>query len=220
MGCCCVTGFKGWSSVAAFIAGAGVVGIGAWMTRTPAPSSLRDVLPAAFVQPEMDEKAMMEMMEKLGAPGEHHKKLADMVGTWDAKCEFMGMDGKMTTTMGSCTNKWILGGRYIMSEFKGTFDGKPFEGIGIQGYDNATNKYVNLWLDTMSTTYLATSGSFDDAGKVLTQSGSCDMPMVGKCDFRMVSTVVSKDEHKFEMHQAMGGAPESLAGTITYTRKK
>ena len=39
----------------------------------------------------MDEKAMMEMMQKLATPGEAHKKLDPLIGTWDSKVK-MWMD--------------------------------------------------------------------------------------------------------------------------------
>ena len=60
----------------------------------------------------------------------------------------------------------LLGGRYIVEEFKSDFMGMPFEGRLIQGYDNLTQQYWSLWTDSMSTGYWISHGTETSPGKV------------------------------------------------------
>src|SRR5262245_48240138 len=64
--------------------------------------------------PAMDEKAMMEMMTKAATPGDAHKKLEPMIGTFDAKVK-MWMDPSKPAeeSAGTSENSWVLGNRFI-----------------------------------------------------------------------------------------------------------
>src|SRR5216683_6542372 len=106
-----------------------------------------------------DEKAMMEMMQKAATPGEAHKKLDAMVGTFDTKV-MMWMDPSKPPeeSTGVSENKWVLGDRYVEMRYTGTFMGQPFSGLGYQGYDNVTGNYVGTWMDTASTGMMTSSG--------------------------------------------------------------
>ena len=46
------------------------------------------------------------------------------------------------------TMRPILGGRFIMHEYKGSFGGKPLEGIAIYGFHLGLGKYQAAWLDS------------------------------------------------------------------------
>src|SRR6185503_17573914 len=77
-----------------------------------------------------EEKAMMDAWMKYATPGEAHKMLGNMVGTFDTKVTSWMQPGEppMVST-GVSENKWVLGGRYIQQSFTGSFMGQPFEGI-------------------------------------------------------------------------------------------
>lgn len=45
--------------------------------------------------------------------------------------------------------KMVLDGRFPYQEFNGQMMGQPYNGIGMDGYDNITKKYVTAWFDTM-----------------------------------------------------------------------
>jgi hypothetical protein len=80
--------------------------------------------------------------------------------------------GEPIVSSGSSTYKWVLGGRYLQSQHTGDFGGVPFEGMGIDGYDNAQKEYFSLWFDNTGTGFMSIKGhpSFD--GKGLTYSGT------------------------------------------------
>src|ERR1700693_2692208 len=126
-------------------------------------------------KPPMDEKTAMEMMQKLATPGEGHKRLDVLVGSWTAKAS-MWMDPSKPPQMteGTSEQKWVLGGRFLEQRFEGQMMGGPFSGLGYTGYDNYKKQYLSTWMDTLGTATLVLTGTFDKAGKILTSSGKMD----------------------------------------------
>jgi hypothetical protein len=106
-------------------------------------------------------------------------------------------------------------GAYLQSTYKGDFMGQPFEGLGLLGFDVKEKKYVNLWMDTMSTTYMASAGEMDPAAKTLTFKGTFPDPVTGKAmPYRMVTKIVDENQHVFSMYGVKEGK-EALEMEIT-----
>jgi hypothetical protein len=170
----------------------------------------------------MDEKAMMEMWQKMATPSDAHKKLDVLAGTWNVK-NTMWMDPSKPpeVTEGTSENTWVLGGRYIEQRYDGKLMGQPFSGIGYTGYDNYKKKYIGTWMDTASTAILTTTGSFDKAGKILTATGKMDDFATGKVTtLREKTTFVSNDETLFEMWGPGPDGKEYKMLELRSTRKK
>ena len=170
----------------------------------------------------MDQKAVMEMMMKLAAPGEAHKKLDVMIGTWQVKNSMWMAPGQPPmVSEGTSEHKWVLGGRFIEQRFEGTFMNMPFSGLGYTGYDNYKKKYLSVWMDTAGTTIMNTAGAFDASGKALTSWGRVDDPSIGKVVLvRDKMTIVSKDELLFEMWSPGPDGKDFRMMEIRYTLKK
>src|SRR5437868_7039824 len=93
---------------------------------------------------KMDMQKRMETYQKLAAPGEPHKQLASLAGSWTTKTKmWMEPNQPPTESTGSCEQKVILDGRFLQQECTGEMMGGPFTGIGVTGYDNQTKKYVS-----------------------------------------------------------------------------
>jgi len=169
-----------------------------------------------------DEKAMMEAMQKAATPGEAHKKLEPLIGTFDVKVTMWTDPGKPPqASTGIAEDKWALGNRYVEERFEGTFMGQPFSGIGYTGYDNVKKKYVSSWMDTASTGIVMTTGSSDPSGKAMNMSGTMDDPMTGKAQkFTEKLTVTDNDHHTLEMWGAGPDGKNHKMMEIQYTRKK
>lgn len=167
---------------------------------------------------------MAEMMKKaamIGAPGEAHKVLDALVGNWTAKIEFwMSPDAPPAVSNGTAESTWILGGRFVQEKFKGEVMGKPYEGLGITGYDNIKKQYLSVWLDDMHTSIYTSKGEAGEGGKVITFTGRADCPVTDEKDIPMkqVIRIVDADTHIFEMYDSRRG--DAKAMQITYTRKK
>lgn len=173
----------------------------------------------------MDEKAMQAAMEKMAEPGPMHKWLAALEGDWQAEVKEMGMDGKWTTSKGEMNYKMVHGGRFLELTFKGRAHGKFFYGGGVMGYNNASKQFESAWYSSMQSGLMLMYGQPDKDGKVLTLKGECDSPMGdAKSPMREVITIVSKDQHRFEMYTMMPGADGKMAEAkimeINYTKGK
>ena len=166
----------------------------------------------------------MEMMMKLATPGEAHKKLDVLVGTWNAK-NTMWMDPDPSKqpmiSEGVSEHKWVLGGRFLEQSFEGKFMDMPFSGIGYTGYDNYKKRYLGVWMDTAGTTIMNTTGSFNASGKIMRSTARMDDFTTGKVvTIRENLTIVSNDEVKLEMFGPGPDGKEYRMMEIVYTRKK
>lgn len=169
------------------------------------------------------QKAAMDVMMRAGTPGDAHKKLNAMAGTFDTKVKmWMEPGAPPMESTGKAVNEWVLGGRWLQQRFDGTMMGMPFSGIGYTGYDNIRQMYVGTWMDNMSTSYMTSSGGGPDrSGKIWTFNGMGMDPMSGESvSFDEKITVTDNDHHLFEMY---GPGPDGNVFKmmeISYTRKK
>ena len=180
-------------------------------------------------QPSAEEmKKMMEVMMEMGKPGENHKLLAELVGSWTYTLK-MYMDpttGKPSESKGTAVRKAVMDGRYFIADVTGKFqmpgkDGKMtdmnFKGMAVEGYDNVKKKFVCSWIDNVSTMIMNAEGSYDAASKTFTYNADCEMMPGMKMKVREVVKVVDKDHHTFEWYEDKGQG-ESKTMEISYTR--
>lgn len=168
---------------------------------------------------KMDMQAMMEKFEKQGTPGEPHKRLASMEGSWNTKTKsWMEPNKPPMETAGRCEQKMILGGRFLKQKCSGDMMGKTFEGVGLTGYDNQTKKYTSTWMDSMSTTLHVMEGASGD-DNTITQEGQYTCPIRGEMKLRSVTKMVDQNTNIFEMYGTDKSGQEMKMMEITYTRK-
>lgn len=168
------------------------------------------------------QKAAMDAMMKAATPGEAHKKLNAMAGTFDVKVKsWMEPGAPAMEWTGKSVNEWVLGGRWLQQRFDGTFMNMPFSGIGYTGYDNIRQMYVGTWMDSMSTSVMTSSGSVPEGGKTWSFSGMMMDPMSREAvNVDEKITVTDNDHHVLEMY---GPGPDGMnfkMMEISYTRHK
>ena len=197
---------------------------------SPASPSASPAATAAGQPSAADMQKMMEQMMELGKPGENHKLLAEMAGSWSYTMKMM-MDpttSKPSESKGTATRKAIFDGRYFTFDVSGKFqmpgkDGKPvdmnFKGKATEGYDNVKKKFISSWIDNMSTMMMNSEGTYDADTKTFTYNAQCEMMPGMPVKMREVIKVVDKDHHTFEMYEDRG-AGETKTMEINYTRKK
>ena len=183
------------------------------------------VLGSAAMLPAQDsanEKAMMEAWQKAATPGESHKKLEALVGTFDAKVRSTIDPSKPPEdSTGTSVNTWVLGGRYVQQEFDGSFMGEPFNGIGYTGYDNVQKKYLSVWMDTAGTGMMWMTAAADKTGKTISGSARIWDPMTQKpATVESKLTVTDNDHHTFELWGKAPNGRQIKLMEIQYTRKK
>ncbi len=168
----------------------------------------------------MDPQAMMEVYTKLAAPGEQHKQLASLAGSWTTKTkEWMEPNKSPTESTGSAEMKMLLDGRFLQQELTGQMMGQPFSGIEITAYDNLLKKYVTSWMSTMGTGIFMMEGTASPDGKTITLKGRHAEPGGGYMKHRAIWKIVDNNTQTFDMYGTHPGGKEWKMMEMTYTRK-
>jgi Protein of unknown function (DUF1579) len=171
--------------------------------------------------PSAEEKAAMDAMMKAATPGEAHKKLDAMVGTWDSKVKmWMAPGAPPAESGGTSVNQWVLGGRYLEQRFTGNFMGMPYSGLGYTGYDNVKQQYFGTYMDNMGTGVSNSTGKMDGANR-WTFTGSMPDPVTGKdAPFEQHMVMTDNDHVTFDMWSPGPDGKMAKIMEITYVRKK
>jgi hypothetical protein len=143
--------------------------------------------------PEID----MVEWERIATPGEHHAHLGLLAGNWRTQAKIWPAPGEPPeTATGTIRAEWTLGGRFLLMSYQGEFMGAPFQGVSFEGYDNAAEHYVSVWMDTMGTAINQFIGHCEQEGRVRTMISEYDDPLTGlPMKTRGVTTIV--DPNRF-----------------------
>ena len=91
---------------------------------------------------------MSEKFEASKTSGAHYQ-LSRLVGDWEGTARTWFEPDKIADESPvSGTMRLILGGRFIMHEYQGSFGEKPVEGIAIYGYHLGLQRFQSAWLDS------------------------------------------------------------------------
>ena len=147
-------------------------------------------------------------------PGPEHALFKEWEGDWDAIISTGGAESK-----GAVTSTVALNGLWLLDSLKAEFGGMAFEGRGATSYDAAKKKYVNVWIDSMSTSPMISEGTYDKAKKTLTLSGT--MPMPDGTSMKVSQTTITKDADTrvFSLKGAGPDGKEMEMIQVTYKRR-
>ena len=170
---------------------------------------------------KMDMQKVMDIYKKVGTPGEPHKLLARLEGTWTTRVRSWGdPDSPPQESTGTAERKLILDGHYLREEYRGDMMGIPFVGISLVGYNNHTKKYESTWCDSMSTAIFKFEGTASKDGRIITQECTFDDPVRGPALWRTVTRIKDDNTTEFEMYLTPKGKKEEKMMEMTYTRKE
>ncbi len=148
----------------------------------------------------MENPEYMQAMMEAGMPGEEHTELTKGVGYWNVTgTHWMTPDGEGIPMEATATVKELFGGRYITQEFKMSWEGMPFEGMLIMGFNKNNGEYFNMWIDNMSTGYSIATGYEDEEGAIHMHGTAYDPLAPGGRPFRTVTWDVSDNEFVMQM---------------------
>lgn len=137
--------------------------------------------PKMDLPPGMTEADMKACMEA-ATPGEKHQQLAKDVGTWSGKATMWATAGA-EPTKSDCTSTVtpIMDGRFIKCEMAGNFEGMgPFNGFGLYGFDNVSQKFQCTWIDNCTTGMMTGTGEASSDGKTMTWTYTGNCPLTKK----------------------------------------
>ena len=170
---------------------------------------------------KIDFEKIMEIYRKVGTPGEQHKLLAKLEGSWTTRSRGWMEPGKPPVeSSGTCEQRMVLNGHYLRQEYAGDMMGQPFTGINFLGYDNHTGKYVSVWLDSMSTGIYYFVGAASADGKTITQDCDYDDPVRGPSLWRTVTRIRDDNTVEFAMFLTPKGGKEEKMMEMTIARKE
>jgi len=146
--------------------------------------------------------------------------LTKWVGNWEATIESTGRDGKPVTNSAKATAK-LSGGRWLVTDFDGTFMGAPFIGHEVIGYDPVAKKYVLNWVDSMATSFATGEGLYNPQTKTLTLTVTARDDSTGKMTtWRQVDIWKDADHHDWTLRTISAkDAKEQIQMTIRYHRQ-
>jgi len=165
-----------------------------------------------------DQQEMMKKWQEYMTPGTVHQGFAKMAGNWKATVTMFDPSGQQMQSEGTVVYETILGGRYLKSSFKGTMMGMPFEGMGVDAYDNATKEYISTWVDNMGTGLMYLKGKWDDASKSIIYTGTMVDPMSGKDQPSKTISKMVDDNHVVQTMFNIVNGQEVKSMEIAYSR--
>ncbi|HUJ25033.1 MAG TPA: DUF1579 domain-containing protein [Myxococcales bacterium] len=168
-----------------------------------------------------EDQKMMEKYMKAATPGPEHQAMAKMAGKWKLQVtSWMKPGAPPMKSEATAEYRAILGGRYLEQEVHGDMGGAPFEGRGIEGYDNVTRTRFASWVDNMATSApMVTRGKCAVTAKTCTLKGKFVDPIAGK-EMSVTETVTVTDDNNFRFEMA-GPGPDGKpykSLEIVYTR--
>ena len=169
----------------------------------------------------LDMQEMIATYQKMAMPGEQHKLLTGLAGSWTTKTkEWMDPQKPPVESIGSSDGKVLLGGRFLQQESSGSMHGEPYVGIWTIGYDNLLNRYVSTWIATMGTGIFQMDGTASADGKTITFTGQHAELGGGQMAHRAIWKIVDNNTQEFVMYGTHHGGQEMKMLETVYTRKQ
>ena len=163
------------------------------------------------------DKAMMDY----ATPGENHKWLASMNGTWDADMTmWMYPDSPAMHTKGVAVYTMNPDGLHQESVHTADMGPMKFEGRSVMAYDNVKKVFVSTWYDNFGSGIMISEGTYDAATKTYTAKGKGVDPVQGKeVEMREVTKFVDDNTMQMEMFCTKDGK-ETKAMELTAKRRQ
>ena len=144
----------------------------------------------------------MAKCEAAATPGANHQRLAADAGVWTGKTKmWMAPNTPAMESTCSSTITPILDGRFVKCVMKGDMMGMPFQGFGVYGFDNVTQKFQATWIDNCSTGIMQGTGELASSGDTMTWTYKYTCPVSNKpVTMREVQKTTGKDTKFIEMY--------------------
>ncbi|MFH1754085.1 MAG: DUF1579 domain-containing protein [Candidatus Latescibacterota bacterium] len=170
---------------------------------------------------ELAQEAIDKSKAEASVPGEQHKHLAAMAGSWTYSGKiWMDPSGPPMEVTGTSEHTMIMQGRFLQQEGHSEFQGTEFAGFGLVGFNKMTNKLQSVWIDNTGTAMLIMTGTCDAEGKTFTSFGEFkDLMKSDMQKIKAVTKLTGPDEMVDEMFLLMPDGKEIKTMQLNYKRK-
>ena len=181
---------------------AGLMVVAGSLAIADAPKDKKAAAPTELKLPPGWTAEDMQACIQAGTPGKMHEYLAKGVGTRAGKTTmWMGPGGEAMKSECTSTVSTMLDGHYVKTELAGEMPGMgPYNGFGINGFDNVTQKFVATWVDNHGTGIMNGTGELSADGKALTITYTANCPVTRKpIPIRQIETTTGPTAKTLEM---------------------
>jgi hypothetical protein len=143
----------------------------------------------------------MMKCQAAATPGPMQAVLTRDAGTWQGKSKmWMGPGAEATESVCTSTVTPMFDGRYVKVEIQGDMGGMPFNGFGIYGYDNVSERFQGSWIDNCGTGVMYGVGELSSDGDTLTWTYGYTCPITNKkTTMREVETRTGPNTKTFQI---------------------
>jgi hypothetical protein len=152
-------------------------------------------------QEKQSQEELMATYMELAQPGEEHKLLASLTGTWNMDIKLWMQPGADPMAFpGTCQNKMILGDRFLLSESQGGEGEMYTETHVLIGFDGRHKKFTQVGFDTWGTYYVTATGPYDEKTRTITMYGEDEDPIIGKTQkYDMIIRFINENKYITEV---------------------
>jgi len=169
---------------------------------------------------EADTKACVEA----ATPGPQHAFLAEGAGVWTGPSTIWmapGAEPAKSTLTSTVTP--IMDGRYVRVETRCEMPGMgPHNGFGLYGFDNVSQTYESVWIESSGTGVAHAQGERSADGQSMTWTYQVNCPVTKKpTTMRVVEKRTGKDAETLEifvLDPKSGQEYKAMQATLTRTR--
>lgn len=151
---------------------------------------------------------------------DEHNLLSLLVGEWQGTTRIWFEPDKLASeSPDQATMQLILDGRFLVHDYRTSFDNKTIEGKAIYGYNIGTGKFQSSWVDSFhtGTSIIFSEGSKTDKGFSVLGSWQADDQTVW--GWRTELQITDKDTLVITAYNITPTGEESKGVETVYTRK-
>jgi hypothetical protein len=154
---------------------------------------------------EQTQDEMMKAWQESMTPGPMHQMLAKSVGDWKAEITTYEDPSNPMKSEGTSSYEMILDGRYLQGNHNANFGDMEMNGRELSGYDNIRKKFFSTWIDNFGTGIMYQEGTFDEATKSITFTGTTTDPFGKEMGVRQIVKFIDDDNSFMEMYMIQDG---------------
>jgi hypothetical protein len=160
---------------------------------------------------------VLVLAQEARPPSAEHALLRRFAGEWEARLAREGASGERA---GTETGRLMAGEYWVVLELRGRYEGRPYEGHGLLGYDPAKKKYVGVWAGSAAPGLAALEGEADPSGTSLTMWIDAANPRTGEIvKERMVHAFAGPSRRTLTFYGHDEAGRERVTAVMTYTLK-